>query len=350
MLPYFLFFLFIFLCYFCDVAINRKRNIFKVLVFIGLTLFAGLRRDVGVDYSSYVYIYDGGLGSTIKEQGTLLIMAFLRSIGGTSQLYFLTMSVVTEFFVYKILICYKKYFWLLVVIYYCASIFYFASFNAVRNSVAIAIIVWSLKYIESEKFLAFFVVVLFTGVVFHYSSLIFIPLFFYLNKEQSIRTILLVGIILLLASGLIFKLLEYSPYAGYIKFLDNDVRENKVELIHYLFAVISLIIILIGKRFKDLNQNIVVYNMNVLSFYTILLVIHQSSGSFVMLFQRLNNYFIFSYLMIIPLMLSSMRKNTAYIMKVGLLVFSICYIARTVILNGERYMLVPYNFSFQLFE
>ena len=131
---------------------------------------------------------------------------------------------------------------------------------------------------------------------------------------------------------------------------NNDIRENKVEIIHYLFAVISLALILTGKYFKNFKENAILYNMNTLSFYTILMVIHQSSGSFVMLFQRFNNYFLFSFLLIIPTILSSMKLDNRTATKVLLVLFAFAYFVRTIVFKGEHHMLVPYNFDFTLFS
>lgn len=321
-----------------------------MLVFVGLTLFAGFRSNVGIDYASYVLIFNGVEGHSLAEPGMALLMKFISKIGGTEHLYFLIMASITEFFVYKILVKEKQYFWLLVLMYYCISIFYFASFNGVRNFTSIAIIIWSLRFVESGEFKKFALVVVVTGFIFHYSALTFLPLYFYLRSHQSILSILIISLAVFVGGSVLFDFLEYTPYAKYELLMgNNDIRENSVELIHYLFAVLALLLILVGNRFKNLKNDSVLYNINTLSFYTILMVIHQSAGSFVMLLQRFNNYFLFSYLLIVPALLSSMGKGNKAIMKTVLVLFSFAYFIRTIVIKGEHHMLVPYDFDLTLF-
>ena len=105
-----------------------------------------------------------------------------------------------------------------------------------------------------------------------------------------------------------------------------------------------------GEKFKNLRDNIVLYNMNVLCMLTLALVIVQNTPSFIMLFQRFNNYFVYSYLLIIPAVLSSMRPQTAQISKISIVLFSIGYLIMTVVVKGEHHMIVPYSMNFQLFN
>lgn len=347
--PYFIFLAFIFACAGFDYISKQKTNIFKVLVFIGLTLFAGLRSEVGIDYESYAAFYLGLKEGPLHEPGSALLMELLGKINGTVHLYFLIMAIVTEFFVYITVIKEKKIFWLTVVMYYCISIFYFASFNGVRNFAAIAIMTWALKYAENRDFKRFLIISLITGFTFHYSALIFIPLYFYLRYRLSIKQIVLISIVVILGGGIIFVLLKYTPYAKYERFMEDDTRQNTVELIHYIFAALSLSIILWGRKFKYLSIDNVLYNINTLSFYTILMVIQQSSGTFMMLFQRFNNYFLFGFLLIVPKILMSMQKDNRSFAKVFLILFSFAYFIRTIVFKGEHHMLVPYNFDFTLF-
>ena len=348
--PYFIFLFFILLCYFFDSTTNQKNKFFKILVFVGLALFAGFRLNVGIDYESYVKIYYGIEGHSLSEPGSVYMVKLINKIGGTEHLYFLIMAIITEFFVYQILIKEKKYFWLLVLMYYCISIFYLASFNGVRNFTAIAIMIWALRYVESGNFKLFAIISVATAFMFHYSALIFLPLYFYLRRQNSVTQILVISVAVFLGGSILFRLLDYTPYAKYEALMgNNDIRENKVEIIHYLFAAISLALILIGKDFKYFKENSILYNMNTLSFYTILMVIHQSAGSFVMLFQRFNNYFLFSFLLIIPTILSSMKKDNRTATKVVLILFAFAYFIRTIVFKGEHHMLVPYNYDFTLF-
>lgn len=348
--PYFYFLLFLSACYFFDHFTSK--DTYKILAFIGFAAFSGFRENVGIDYKSYVNIFNYTEGYFLHEPGSIFLIEALHKIKGTEHLYFLIMASITEVFVYKILIKERREFWLLVFMYYCVSIFYFASFNAVRNYAAIAIVIWSLKYVETGDFKRYTIIILATTFLFHYSAALFLLLYFYLRRNPSVKEILFTSAVVFLSGSLVSIILPYTPYAKYEALMSNDFRQDKnsVESIHFLFAFIAFMLILIGRKFSCLKKNPILFNMNSLSFFTILLVIYFSSGSFMMLFQRLNNYFLFSYLLIIPAILRSLSVNSRVPLRGLLLLFSFLYLIRTLVFKGEHHMLVPYDCNFTLFN
>lgn len=346
MIPYFIVLFLIIIFAIADKS--SKNNAWKVLIFIVFTLFSGLRYYVGIDYESYSKSFQQIEGYYVNEPGTLFIFSVLRFVGGTEQLYFLLMAAITQLFVYKVLVKLKNGFWLSVFVYYCISLFYMASFNAVRQYAAIAIVTWSLSLIEKDKFLKYFCVILTVSFLFHYSALLFIPLFFYLRKQHSIwLNIGLIGAVIIL-NKVMLVVLSYTPYLKYAEAM-ND-RDVEVESIQYLFAIFSFAMMLVGSKFERFKDNCVIYNMNCMCMYTLLLVIMQTSGTLIMLFQRYNNYFIFSYLLIIPAVLSSMKKKNSFMARQLVVVISVLYLLRTIVINGDHYMLVPYDMSMSLFN
>lgn len=346
MFPYFLILFLIFACAIMDS--QSKNRFFKITIFVIFALFAGLRKDVGIDYPNYVKIFEEVDGCFVNEPGNALLFDFLRKIGATAQLYFFLNAIITQLFVYLILRSQKSYFWLVVFMYYCISLFYMASFNAVRNYVAISIMIWSLRFVEKNELLKFSIIVLMVTFCVHFSALIFLPLFFFLRSNHSKWVIFIILIGLVLGSNLLWGFISMTPYAKYDKF-DNASGDATVDLLHYFFALVSFLLVCFGQKFRYLRDNVVMYNMCVLCLYTIVLVILQSSPWFAMLFQRYCNYFIFSFLIVIPLVISSMKKQYGIIVKVMLCMVSFLYFLRTVIIKGEEHMIVPYDFDLNLF-
>jgi hypothetical protein len=303
---------------------------------------------VGIDYPSYIEIFN--YEEFTKEPGRTFMISLVKGIYGTGQLYIFVMAVITEFFAYKTLIRYEKNnFWFLTIIYYCVSLFYIASFNGSRQYMAIAVMLWSLHYVENS-FLKYMTISLIAGFAFHFSALVFIPLYFFLKHSFSKKYLIIILICVIFANQMLIELLNYTPYAKYLVYMDNDGRENKVQFTQYILLIISFFLVLFGDIFKKFGNNIVLYNMNVLCLYTLTLVILQDIPSFIGLFQRFNNYFVYSYLLIIPAVLSSMKKHTAALSKILLVIFSIGYLILTVVVKGEHHMIVPYDMNFILFH
>lgn len=348
MLPYFIILFLLFLLALLDS--NSKNNVVKIFVFIVLTLFAGLRYNVGIDYPSYIEIFNASSGEFSREPGRQLLIDSIKLINGSGQLYIFIMALITELFAYKTLIKYeKKDFWFLTIVFYCISLFYIASFNASREYMAIAIMLWGLQYVK-KSFWKYATIALIAGLGFHFSALLFIPLYFFIKYPHSKITILLLLVCIIFSSQFLIELLYLTPYAKYIAFMENDTRENQVQITQYLLFIVSLMLVLFGDKFKNFKDNVALYNMNVLCMFTLALVIVQEIPSFIMLFQRFNNYFVYSYLLIIPSILSSMHPKTAHISKIFIVLFSIGYLILTVVVKGEHHMIVPYDMNYQLFN
>ncbi|MCS3279224.1 EpsG family protein [Bacteroides fragilis] len=117
-------------------------------------MFSGFRYYVGVDYVNYVKIYNLEEGYGSRELGFNLILDFLRYIGASYQFMFFIMAVVMQILVYNIIKRYNYSVWISVFIYYCISPFYIATFNGMRQYLAIAVFIVALKYIEQKKYLS----------------------------------------------------------------------------------------------------------------------------------------------------------------------------------------------------
>ena len=346
MIPYFI--ILVLVLVFALLDRKSKNDFFKVFIFIILSLFSGLRFNVGIDYESYVSIFDEREGSFVHEPGSVLLFELLREIGATAQLYFLIMAIVTQLFVYKILIKNKNEFWLCVIVYYCVSLFYMASFNSVRNCAAITMTLWSLKYVENKEFLKFSLIILFITIAIHFSAFVFLPLYLIINKSFSKPVVLFFLLMLIIFNSLLWIVLSMTPYAKY-DLSNNDTGDASSNFVKYIFLIISFSLFMFQKRFKNVNENTILCNMNILCFYTLILVVIQSSAHFAMLFQRFNNYFIYSYLLIIPALLSSMSKYRYNVSKIIIASISFAYFFRTIFLYGDKYVLVPYDYNLALF-
>lgn len=180
MYPYFLVYFFVSL--FSLFGYFSKKNFWFVLIFVMLTLFSGFRYNVGVDFMNYVNMYDLEQGSESHEYGFTLLIFLLHKIHATSQALFLIISIIMQLLVYKIIRRYNFNMWLSVSIYYCISTFYIATFNGMRQYVAIAILILSLKYIETRELKKYLGCLLTGAFFFHESILVFIPLYYCIHK------------------------------------------------------------------------------------------------------------------------------------------------------------------------
>lgn len=343
--PYFL--IYFFLLIFCSLGSVTKNRFFLICVFILFSIFSGFRYYVGVDYVNYVKIYNLEEGYGSRELGFNLILDFLRYIGASYQFMFFIMAVVMQILVYNIIKRYNYSVWISVFIYYCISPFYIATFNGMRQYLAIAVFIVALKYIEQKKIFKYIVSLLLGGFFFHESILVFIPLYYILNKTISIKGKLLAFLLTIAGSLAIDKLISYTPY---IVYLTRD-RETHISSFTYIFAGISILFIIFWNKLNSFKSKLIMENMNLFCFLSLLVVLLQSNGVLIQMTLRMNSYFFFVYIILVPAVISSIKNVHMRIgMYFSLHLVLLLYLVRTICFNGHLYDLVPYSMNFNLFK
>lgn len=345
MFPYFFVYILLLVC--CILGSITKKQYFLAVIFIILTVFSGFRYYVGVDYINYVKIFEGYDGYSSREVGFSFVLDFLHRIGASYQLMFLLMAIVMQYFVYKIFKRYSYSIWTSVLIYFCISTFYIATFNGTRQYLAIAIFIWAIQYIEQRKFIKYLVSILLAAVLFHESVLMFIPLYFVLDKNIGLKGKVLCLIVTLFLSSVLNTIISYTPYIIYL----TRERETNISSFTYIFAGISILLIASWNKFENFRSKLIMSNMNLFCFLSLLVVLIQSNGILIQMLLRMNSYFLFIYILLVPAVISSVKnKPLRTNMYLLLHVMLLAYFVRTIYFNGEMYDLVPYSMNFKLFK
>ena len=164
------------------ISFIQKRK-FIVLLFSCLPLFlvAALRQFVGTDYAHYYYakIPEILANPYQIEFGFSALAYFCVSILGDYQWLIAIMAGVTCYCFWDFIFRYSKNVPLALLIFLSLGCYYF-SLNAMRQSLAIAVLFYSIKYIEQKDLKKYLLCILF-GFSFHSSALLFIP-FFWLSR------------------------------------------------------------------------------------------------------------------------------------------------------------------------
>jgi hypothetical protein len=80
------------------IGLLANKNVMLFCVFMALSLFAGFRYDVGMDYMSYSGTFDFiETYNPFVELGFGYLLQFVKYIGGTLQLVFLIFAFCTQF-------------------------------------------------------------------------------------------------------------------------------------------------------------------------------------------------------------------------------------------------------------
>ena len=149
----------------------KKAYVLRCIVFIVLFIISSIREGIGTDYVNYKEIYDflaAGDTSLQLEPFFYIINIMVAKFGFD----FRAVIIITSFlFVFPIIRCIDKRISIWVLFYFILS-FYLASFNAIRQAIALSISCFALyQYMNDDKKYKYSVFIL-CATMFHYSALI----------------------------------------------------------------------------------------------------------------------------------------------------------------------------------
>ena len=286
-------------------------SFFKLFV-SGLPMFLlpALQYDVGADYIAYVRYFLEEIPFT-KEP----IYGFLNSWLADAGFHYQSIFVVTSFLCIYILLWsilrYSKMPLLSIFLFYVAG-FYYIPFNEIRWGVAIAITTYSVRYIE-ERRLPNFLFGMLLAIGFHYSSVVFIPMYWVYNIRWSFKWLWIVTLGLVLVRPLIGLavriLIEYTRYAHY---LGGIYDAGKQAMLGILVPI--AILLATGLLVREKNKLCIFYSVCVFVKLWIFII-----SEYVPLVGRFGDYFMIMLIFLIPLTgesIENVKLRLSYILSV----------------------------------
>lgn len=341
-------------CWFCQKYYNKKEisisknrykyNFYIIIVATILILVGGLRYGIGTDYFTYKNIFE----RIVKEKNNFVNweIAFYwlcRIIGffnGDYRIFFLICSFLSVIFVVLRIALDSKYPALSIMIYIC-SYFYFASFNIIRQTIAMGILFFGSRYLEKKQPFVFLLFLL-LAFSFHKTALIGLLFYyiFYIKTDNIFNFLLLLlfPIIFIVFKDYIYKILELL-YPSYFK---NFRYEVKISIMRFLFEFVILFLCLLkfkSMKFTERNTDSLI-NMQILSIDFNLI------SFFIPFSDRIIMYFSFYQILLIPLLIKSIKlKSDKIIVSLFFVVYYIFYIFYSLYIQGSGEVL-PYRWIF----
>lgn len=348
---FFLLFL-VWLAWFVTKNDKRDRIAMSWLMLFVAVFIAAFRSKVGMDYLSYERIFNivnrQDSYSDI-EVGYRALCRFVGWIGGSSQMMFAIMSITT------ILIFYESYKRLSSDLVLSLSIFillgqmYLNTFNAIRQCLAVAVFMFSIRYIINKEYLKYLLCV-FIASLFHTTALILVPFYWVLPIRWNFVTKLgILALVAIVLPTILLTLISKSDYAVYLFFEDYA---KEVSVTNYMYLAIGVGILLFeSKLLRNCGYRNILFNINYISVILLVLYVVFSGTPITMVITRLNYYFIFFYAIIIAFLVVDLKPLSFRILcELGIyFVLSLLFI-RTTLIYGEKYHLLPYSFNFKLFQ
>lgn len=246
------------------------RGICIFIAFLIVFLPAAFRYEIGIDYYSYVDIFNNITNDqdTKMEMGFYLLNRLLIVFGIPIEGLFILVSFLTYLFVFSsYTIRYAAIFHFL---YF--SLFYFTNFTFIRSDLAIAIVLFSIcTYVNNGKIIRYVIWILIASL-FHKSAIIFLPLVFcdlkicraLLMKTRVLIDILLIlifvfsaNIIILIIDSNVLEILGYQQYArdGHFS-TPMEVGTGLGILVKFLLLLVGIVF---SRRFIEINPRNIIF-------------------------------------------------------------------------------------------
>lgn len=314
-------------------------NKFILLIsFLIIFLPHALRYGIGTDY---FYTYVPGFFRTAR--GELFYNEYLFDLLNKI-IYFFTddfrylffiCSFLFFIFIYKGILDNSRNIPLSVLLIFLTQV-YFYSMNMVRQSIAIAIIFYSFKFIKEQKHFKF-CIFNFIAFLIHSSAIIMLPFSFLVNLNIKKRNKLLVLLFMIFFSSLfgdvIFNFInKYTEYGWYYDSVySKEIIPITLVLLNLVLFFIDLIFIKNSDKYGNILSNII--------FFTICVIIISPAFPLV---NRIIKYFTVFHLLYIPYIFKVLKnsKFNFYLKTCVLLMFFTIMFYQIYILGGEA--VLPY--------
>ena len=317
-----------------------------------LTLVAGLRSGVGMDYKAYMNMFSeinslSGTTSSV-EPGFILLNKLIYLSGGSYQLFFMITAAISYVFFYKFIQYFSIHIFFSLLVFICIGQLYLNSFNAVRQFLAMSIFAYSTRFIVEKKLWKYLICIIGATLFGHVSAILLAAIYFMNRKMNLPFKVVFLGLVLF-ASKFLIILIENSRYAIYLK-IESFTKETSI--VTYLYVLLSLFILIREKYIlNDYKYKNIIVNMNFYYLIFCMLMITFSNTPIIELVNRYSYYFISFYIILIPALICEIRnQSNKFIIQSFSTVVLIFLFVRSSILLGYQYNLLPFEFNFALFR
>lgn len=306
------------------------KKIISLIAAFTVLIFIGLRGHIQTDFIQYYPFFHSlgsiesiktNMSSTVFEPGFVLYSTIIKQVYDNYFVWIFlntTIDVIIFTWFFKRYSCSIALSWIFFILF-SGLVF---EFNLLRNSKAIVLFLLSIPYIEKRKFLPFFILWL-LEMTLHLSSILYLPMYWILNRKYNKKFILalfiLVNLLLLSKTSvttlLIDSITKFMPEDDKISmkavgyFLKGE--ENALSLGYLEKTFIFILCVVYYDKLYKKNQSNLLF-CNAFFIYYILWYLLSDVKVFV---ERFPILFAFSYWVICPnlIFLSKMRVRAIVI-------------------------------------
>jgi hypothetical protein len=298
----------------------------QLYCFLVLLFFFGLRGFIGWDWYNYYILFkkvptitDGGLlnfySSSLNEPGFVTYVSIVKSIWPNYH-FFIFVSTFIDLIIVSIFINrYSRFFVFSFILFIILGGFYLET-DLLRNAKSIILFLISIKYIQDRKAFQFFGLNI-LGITFHVSSIMYLPMYFVLKRKFSrvfVISLFIIGNVIFLFHLEYIKpiILFFShllggkfEYLASFYFNSSYTKPYGLTIGYFERLIMGFLVILFYKKLIINSQNLIFVNAYLI--YFVLFFYFSEVG---VIGLRLGNLFVFSYWILIPLIIETFNFVT----------------------------------------
>ncbi|XOQ25502.1 MAG: hypothetical protein ACFWTM_04040 [Mitsuokella multacida] len=242
------------LCWFLN-RFRRKGSNLQFIASVVLSalpciLVAGLRYGIGSDYFSYENYFASGI-MTKDPLYYSVFNSLIQFFGGDFTASVFLVAAVFFLLTYARILEDSPYPWLSVFLLFGMT-YFFASMNAMRQFLALAVLLYAIQSLEQKKTLRFFIVIAIASGI-HLSSIIFAVLYFIHKIDLDTRlyailTPVIFGVIYLFKNNLMALTVYLNSYENFV----GDNSANGLSITMQFLWQIALVVtaVLVYKKYS----------------------------------------------------------------------------------------------------
>lgn len=366
---YIVIFIMLFILSFIEINRENETNKKYHLLIFFLALFATLgftRWEVGSDWNQYLEFFsmivvNPTISNAYRMEPTYYAFTYIvRSITSNYSIFLFLQSAVLLFLHIKLYgtvikkFDKKNYYVFISLLAFWAI--YLGNFTFVRSTIAYTLVFFTIQFAAEKKFLKFVVYILFATLI-HRSSIIFLIVYFLINKKFSIINIIIsISFILVFLTILKYNILilnsttnnvYISKLYTYLELAKYNAGSNYSVIFIMLKGLINItFLFILFTLFHKYNYNNLLYDYYY-KIYTIGVILFLSMIPFSTVLTNLSYPFLFSQVFLLPEIFASIKNK--YLRNVLLFVVSIYLLLRLITrlytYGGEWYIPMKFIFS-----
>lgn len=319
----------------------KKINLY--LSFLSVLLLCGLRFFVGNDYDGYFDIFHWVKeGRDVYVETGYYFINRVFSYSNIGYIYVLFVAcLITLCFIFKVMVRENILFYGIFFIFTTGLLI--MTNDQVRQGIALSIFLYSIKFIENRDFVKYLIVIVSASILFHFSVIVLLPLYYIGKIKLSPKTwlflILLFTVLSLkgIFNSILFLILEYIPIYQKYKHIPGQLVAGEVST--GLGILYHVVIILPVALYSNRINRPVITNIVLLGLISFLI-----SKDF-LITKRLAFYMLFTDFIALSLLfkIKSYKFTLLSFVKSSVLIICLTYFFIQNLCAKEQFGAIPYR-------